>query len=235
MSNVKPVCVFCGSKKDKIILFNQERLDKCLGILKIRQANNLVGYKVKLNPLNKSEGYHSKCLNNFTALKAKYKQCYVKSELNLPGHSAAVVIRENIEVNEVSEQTLEEPEKSICDSSIAASEHNCVGLAEQDNKSVESSEERAQEKEIELKKCIFCKLERKIYKGRISNLHTCTKEDSIDKIKAKAVELKDSNLMMEIDNRLLQRQPILYHTICFVRANDRLRTIKNAQKRKYAK
>lgn len=98
MANVKKVCVFCGGKKDKIILFNQERLDKCLGILKIRQANNLVGCKVKLNPISESEGYHSKCLNNFTALKVKYKQSNVESvasesELNLSGPSAAIVTR----------------------------------------------------------------------------------------------------------------------------------------------
>ena len=74
MAPTKPICVFCKKKAEKIILFTETRLKNCNEILKIRKEYNLQGKDVELPELlNEIQGYHSKCISNFTALKAKYK------------------------------------------------------------------------------------------------------------------------------------------------------------------
>lgn len=75
MSSTETFCVFCvKKKKEKIKLFTEITLDKCLGILEIRKKNKLQFQDIILPcNVNTSEGYHLKCYSNFTGLMAKYK------------------------------------------------------------------------------------------------------------------------------------------------------------------
>lgn len=70
-------CVICKKKdnSDKVIIFNEERLQKCRNILKIRQQNNLKFAKVVLpSDLTTPKGYHAQCYRNFSALMKQYTE-----------------------------------------------------------------------------------------------------------------------------------------------------------------
>lgn len=73
MDSEKLVCVICGKSKDKIILFNENTLEKCQEILLIRQLHKLK-YKDVVLPLNVNlkDGYHTHCHKNFLAVMKKY-------------------------------------------------------------------------------------------------------------------------------------------------------------------
>lgn len=63
-------CVICKSKKGKVKIFNQNTLDKCMKILKIRKKFNFKFHDVRLpSVLSSIEGYHTRCYCNFTAVK----------------------------------------------------------------------------------------------------------------------------------------------------------------------
>lgn len=76
METITFSCVFCKSKDvKKIVVFSETTLRKCKSVLKIRQNNKLKYNDVNL-PLEVSstEGYHTRCYSNFTALSGRYKE-----------------------------------------------------------------------------------------------------------------------------------------------------------------
>lgn len=98
MSELK--CVFCNGNSDKILLFTQDGLEKCLKINKIRSDKHLKGRDVSLpTTANDLQGYHSKCLSAFKALPKRYKLAVVDNNssdttvLPLSGPSKSVDIR----------------------------------------------------------------------------------------------------------------------------------------------
>lgn len=75
MTSVKPFCVFCNKKTEKLIIFTADIMQKCKNILEIRQANDLIMSDAKVpSELNDFQQYHSKCYRAFTALPPKYRK-----------------------------------------------------------------------------------------------------------------------------------------------------------------
>lgn len=74
--------MFCNeSSGSKIILFNDNILEKCSKILKIRVFCKLK-YNEIILPKNSDNihGYHGNCYSNFTAIKTKYVDKYSESQ-----------------------------------------------------------------------------------------------------------------------------------------------------------
>lgn len=90
MSEIKPFCIFCLKKQEKLNLFAQEILSKCVAVLKIRQKNNLCGKDVKLpKELNNFQQYHSQCYRRFAALPKKHRYSQFFSTSTEPSTSTA--------------------------------------------------------------------------------------------------------------------------------------------------
>lgn len=73
----KLYCFVCGKKprKKTITKLDEKKFSTCKEILSIRKANNLAyGDLILPDELTDSEGYHSGCYSNFTALAKKYKE-----------------------------------------------------------------------------------------------------------------------------------------------------------------
>jgi hypothetical protein len=75
MAQVKPFCVFCKKRTEKLIIFTDEAVNKCKNILEIRQNNKLaMSDAIVPSEINDFQRYHSKCYRLFTALPTKYRQ-----------------------------------------------------------------------------------------------------------------------------------------------------------------
>lgn len=82
MSNVKPFCVICKRKSDKLKCFEEKTLCKCREILKIRQDNKLTYCDVVVpKEVNEFQKYHTDCYRRFTALPQKYRVSASKPEV----------------------------------------------------------------------------------------------------------------------------------------------------------
>ena len=74
MSDGNRKCVFCENQSEKILLFSEEKLNKCGKILYSRVKFNLKYKNVKLpDCVNDTDGYHTRCYSHFTSLMAKFR------------------------------------------------------------------------------------------------------------------------------------------------------------------
>ncbi|KAK9876673.1 hypothetical protein WA026_014051 [Henosepilachna vigintioctopunctata] len=67
-----PICVICKTSEDKIIIFDEETLQKCREMLTIRKKSGSKYGDVTLpETVNEEDGYHSKCFKKFVRPKEK--------------------------------------------------------------------------------------------------------------------------------------------------------------------
>ena len=80
---IKKKCFLGCAVTVPIISFTPETIASCKKILEQRKKHSLKYNNVELPPeVNDSIGYHSKCRNNFNAMKAQFKE-----DLNQPSGS----------------------------------------------------------------------------------------------------------------------------------------------------
>lgn len=172
------ICAICMEKDPEVLLFNDEKLEKCKIILHVRINNNLKYSEVVFpNDVDSEVGYHVKCYRKFTAVMKKYF-----NDPSLAGRS----FRTSESTSEVSEI----PEENTMENTVNMDDEHGDEISDED------SEFKIIVDDTVGAECFFCGKMRKSYRGTEQRLYA-TSKGTVNKFFKTFSAVNDSNLMWE--------------------------------------
>lgn len=251
----KMFCVICGEKKDKVLPFSNETLEKSSIFLQVRKKFNLK-YSETILPDGKDDvrGYHVRCYKNFTAVQKKYLAEYTAVS-SLPSSCANDKTVEGAEpiagtssaggsCGDTGVESEREPEPMVevifvpCESDgtphilkhgPSTADTSGAGIVRPDDEGSHQAEDPiANEKTGLDDSCIFCAKGQKRVKMRTVPLHSFKTKESFNKLIESARVLNDIKLLTIIDGTDVKSSTFKYHTSCLLSyTNDASSTSEN--------